>query len=145
MERVESALRQLYNCGNLQAHPDTTDVSTVENFFRPRSLCQLTVEGDAAERSVAFYEYLIAGELTAAALGDLRELLGELEVLANSSEPGSGKVHRTLTKQLQWMEKGMLNVVGDFQRIWRKAVGQLDSVATFPGPVATMVESEVNL
>ncbi len=47
---VEAALAQLRDWGNLEAHPDTADVATVEEFYRPRYLFQLTPEGEAAER-----------------------------------------------------------------------------------------------
>ena len=47
---IEGALEQLCQWGNLEKHADTTDVSTVEDFYRPRYLYQLTIEGEAAER-----------------------------------------------------------------------------------------------
>ena len=98
LERVEAALRQLCEWGNVEAHPDTTDVATVEDFYRPRYLYQLTPAGEAAERSIALYEEALSqkGELQTAALNDLLEILGELQVLAESPELDPGKVHRTL-------------------------------------------------
>lgn len=82
---LDSALSQLCEWGNLDAHRDTADVVTVEEFYRPRFLYQLTAEGEAAERALAvFFETLKQpGELQAAALGDIRQYLGEL---ANSPE-----------------------------------------------------------
>ncbi|MGH7346768.1 MAG: DUF2397 family protein, partial [Candidatus Rokuibacteriota bacterium] len=70
---VESALASLRDWGNLEAHPDTADVATVEEFYRPRYLFQLTPEGEAAERALAAYEEALAqrGELQSAALGDI--------------------------------------------------------------------------
>ena len=44
LEAVEAALAQLCDWGNLDAHPDTADVATVEEFYRPRYLYQLTPE-----------------------------------------------------------------------------------------------------
>jgi uncharacterized protein (TIGR02677 family) len=95
---VESALASLCDWGNLEAHPDTADVATVEEFYRPRYLFQLTPEGEAAERALATYEEALAqrGELQSAALSDIRSLLGELAALAETPEADEPKVHRAL-------------------------------------------------
>jgi len=95
---VESALVSLREWGNLEAHPDTADVATVEEFYRPRYLFQLSPEGEAAERALTAYEAALAqrGELQSAALGDIRSLLGELAALAETPAPDEAKVHRTL-------------------------------------------------
>lgn len=95
---VEAALVQLCDWGNLEAHPDTADVSTVEEFYRPRYLFQLTPEGEAAERALAVYEESLRqrGELQAAALGDIRTLLGELAELGEAADVDEGKAHRAL-------------------------------------------------
>jgi uncharacterized protein (TIGR02677 family) len=95
---VESALGSLREWGNLEAHPDTADVATVEEFYRPRYLFQLTPEGEAAERALAVYEDTLRqrGELQTAALGDIRALLAELAALAETPEPDEARVHRTL-------------------------------------------------
>lgn len=96
---TEAALGQLRDWGNLEAHPDTADVSTVEEFYRPRYLFQLTPQGEAAERALAVYEDTLRqrGELQSAALGDIRTLLGELAELANASDVDEGKAHRALS------------------------------------------------
>ncbi|MGH9183749.1 MAG: TIGR02677 family protein [Acidimicrobiales bacterium] len=95
---VDAALAQLRDWGNLDADQDTAEVATVEEFYRPRFLYQLTAAGEAAERAVALYEEAVAqpGELQAAALTDIRELLGELALTAAGPDPDPGKVHRTL-------------------------------------------------
>jgi uncharacterized protein (TIGR02677 family) len=95
---VEAALASLREWGNLEAHPDTADVATVEEFYRPRYLFQLTPEGEAAERALAAYEAALGqrGELQSAALSDIRSLLGELAALGGTPEPDEAKVHRTL-------------------------------------------------
>jgi uncharacterized protein (TIGR02677 family) len=95
---VEAALASLREWGNLEAHPDTADVATVEEFYRPRYLFQLTPEGEAAERALAAYEAALAqrGELQSAALSDIVSLLGELAALGETPEPDEAKVHRTL-------------------------------------------------
>jgi uncharacterized protein (TIGR02677 family) len=96
---VEAALGQLREWGNLEAHPDTADVATVEEFYRPRYLFQLTAEGEAAERALAVYEETLRqrGELQSAALSDIRTLLGELGDLAGAPEVDEAKAHRALT------------------------------------------------
>lgn len=95
---VDAALGQLREWGNLEAHPDTADVETVEEFYRPRYLYQLTPEGEAAERAIAVYHEAIQqrGELQVAALSDISALLGELAELAEAADPDDGKAHRTL-------------------------------------------------
>jgi uncharacterized protein (TIGR02677 family) len=95
---LEAALAQLCEWRNLEAHRDTQDVATVEEFYRPRFLYQLAAEGEAAERALAvFFESLQEpGELQATALADIRDYLGELEKLAMDSAPDEGVAHRVL-------------------------------------------------
>lgn len=89
-------LSQLVEWGNLRADPDTSRVTTVEDFLRARYLYSLTREGEAAERALAAYDEALGrrGELQAVALADVRELLGELATLDPTDR---GKVHRSLT------------------------------------------------
>jgi uncharacterized protein (TIGR02677 family) len=95
---LTAALEQLCEWGNLDAHPDTADVATVEDFYRRRFLYQITPAGEAAERAVAHFEQTLGrpGELQAAALDDIRTLLGELEQLAAAATPDGAKTHRVL-------------------------------------------------
>ena len=97
-DEVESALLQLCDWGNLEKHVDTSDVATIEDFYHPRHLFQLTGAGEAAERAVQTFEEAIQkpGELQTAALGDIRMYLGELERLATEEKPDEAKVHQTL-------------------------------------------------
>lgn len=98
LEEVEAALRQLCEWGNLASHPDTAEVATIEEFYRPRYLFQLTKPGEAAEAAVAIYakEILQSGELQAAALNDICDGLAELLQLARTDPLDGTKVHRTL-------------------------------------------------
>lgn len=98
-DEVETCLLQLCVWGNLRKDSDTAEVTTVEEFYRTRYLYQLTVEGEAAERALRTYHDALAesGELQAAALGDIRELLGELADLAEAGDVDDGQVHRILT------------------------------------------------
>ncbi|MEY2520557.1 MAG: hypothetical protein QOF24_2316 [Verrucomicrobiota bacterium] len=95
---VEAALAQLCEWGNLEAHRDTADVATVEEFYRPRFLYQLTAGGEAAERALAvFYETLEQpGELQTAALEDILRYLGELEKISEDPLADEGVVHHAL-------------------------------------------------
>ncbi len=95
---LDGALHQLCAWGNLASHADTADVATAEEFYRQRLLYQITTAGEAAEHAVATYHSSLAqqGELQAAALSDIRALLGELEQMAGEDRPDQGKVHRTL-------------------------------------------------
>ncbi len=95
---LDSALLQLCEWGNLRRTQDT-DVRTVEEFYRPRYLYQLTREGEAAERAVRTYEESIVhpGELQTAALGVIREQLQSLLTQAHSAEMDVKKIHLTLS------------------------------------------------
>jgi uncharacterized protein (TIGR02677 family) len=95
---VAAALGQLVAWGNLEAHPDTADVSTVEEFYRPRHLFQLTPAGEAAERAVALFEQALRerGELQAVALADIRISLEELVQVVGADPVDEGKAHRAL-------------------------------------------------
>jgi len=91
-------LEQLCEWGNLQAFQDTADVATVEEFYRPRFIYQLTAEGEGAERAIGVYWDIIhkPGELQAAALSDIRNLLHQVLELATAERPDESKVHLTL-------------------------------------------------
>jgi len=95
---VGDALAQLVEWGNLEAHPDTADVATVEEFYRPRHLYQLTPAGEAVERALEVFDAGVRakGELQAVALGDIRLLLDELLALAIADPLDEGKAHLTL-------------------------------------------------
>ncbi len=102
-EACEAALKQLEEWGNLRTDADTSDVATVEDFYRERRLYQLSREGEAAERAIELYESAIhePGELQAAALDDIREYLGQLDRLACDETVDEDKAFQTL-EQLRW-------------------------------------------
>lgn len=97
-EDLEIALRQLCDWGNVEAHPDTADATTLEEFLRPRFLYQLTRAGEAAEDAIRHYEVALArsAQLQTAALADVRSLVAELSLFSEEAEPDEGKVHRAL-------------------------------------------------
>jgi uncharacterized protein (TIGR02677 family) len=96
---VENALIQLCDWGNLRRTQDTSDVRTVEEFYRPRYLYQLTRKGEAAERAVRAYEenILKPGELQTAALSVIRDQLQALLAFGSGPEADGGKIHFTLS------------------------------------------------
>lgn len=98
INELESALVQLCDWGNLKRTQDTSDVRTVEEFYRPRYLYQLTREGEAAELAVRAYEenILRPGELQTAALSVICDQLQVLLNLANAPELDAAKVHFAL-------------------------------------------------
>lgn len=95
---IEVALAQFCDWGNLRMTQDTSDVRTVEEFYRPRYLHQLTREGEAVERAVRAYEenVLRPGELQTAALDVIGDQLQSLLVYGQAPELDAGKIHFTL-------------------------------------------------
>lgn len=93
-----SALTQLCEWGNLRADPDTSRVTTVEEFHRARFLYQLTREGEAAEAALVVYDSTLGrrGSLQSVALVDIVTHLRALLVLAQESEPDEVRVHLSL-------------------------------------------------
>lgn len=91
-------LAQLTDWGNVRTDPDTAEVASVEEFYRPRHLYQLTSAGEAAERAVRHFEQALVqpGALQTAALRDIRVLLVELAALTAADEPDAAKAHRSL-------------------------------------------------
>ncbi|WP_437606039.1 TIGR02677 family protein [Sorangium sp. So ce834] len=96
---VEASLQKLCEWGNLQSHLDTADVATVEEFYRPRFLYQLTPQGEAVERAVGAYVEALAqrGELKAAALDDIRTLLESVARMLAGPELDDSAVHLALS------------------------------------------------
>ena len=97
-DEVTVLLSQLTGWGNVRTDPDTAEVASVEEFYRPRHLYQLTPEGEAAERAIRHFEQALVqpGALQTAALRDIRALLVELAALTVDDEPDAAKAHRAL-------------------------------------------------
>lgn len=107
VDDIPALLDQLVAWGNLVATRDTADVATVEEFYRPRYLYQLTAEGEAAEHALsAFHEHLLKpGELQTTALRDIVTLLDEIEGLLEPSEPDADKLFLAFTQLVQRFEQ----------------------------------------
>lgn len=95
---VTDALTRLVEWGNLRADPDTSRVTTVEDFHRARFLYQLTRAGEAAEEALARYDEALGrrGALQAIALADIATQLNALLELAGRPDPDPAKVHLLL-------------------------------------------------
>jgi uncharacterized protein (TIGR02677 family) len=120
-DTIDVELSQLCDWGNLEARPDTSDVSTVDDFLRRRYLYQLTVSGEAAEHAIQTYEEAILqpGELQSAALSDIRDLLSELASLATNETLDDAKIHRiliTLTTRFEELTRRAQSFMGGLQR-----------------------------
>nr|QEO75055.1 hypothetical protein [uncultured bacterium] len=98
LNAVSDALDKLKGWGNLRADPDTSRVTTVEDFHRARFLFQLTPEGEAAEQALATFDEALGrrGALQAVALTDIVTQLHALLELARLREPDAAKVHLLL-------------------------------------------------
>jgi len=94
IDTVADALSQLVEWGNLRADPDTSRVTTVEDFHRARFLYQLTRPGEAAERALAVYDEQLGrrGALQAVALADIATQLRALRELAVQAQPDPASV-----------------------------------------------------
>jgi uncharacterized protein (TIGR02677 family) len=105
---VASALGSLEEWGNLRADPDTSRVTTVDDFYRTRYLYQFTREGEAAERALEEYDRTLGqrGELQSVALEDIRVRLHALRREAEAREPDAAVVHG-LMRELAGLFDGM--------------------------------------
>src|SRR5262245_55027807 len=97
---IESALEQLCEWGNLQTRPDTTDISTVEDFYKQRYVFHITNQGEAAERALELFQSTSdrKGDLQTHALTDIRDRLLELKELARQVESVPAQIHGSLLK-----------------------------------------------
>lgn len=95
---VTDALSKLTDWGNLRADPDTSRVTTVEDFHRARFLFQLTHAGEAAEQALAAFDEALGrrGALQAVALTDIVVQLRALLELAVQDAPDPAKAHLLL-------------------------------------------------
>jgi uncharacterized protein (TIGR02677 family) len=100
---VAAALKALEDWGNLRADPDTSRVTSVEDFHRARFLYQLTHAGETVERAIGVFDEQLGrrGALQAVALRDIAAGLHELALLADEAEPDIGRAALTLRDLVQ--------------------------------------------
>jgi uncharacterized protein (TIGR02677 family) len=95
---VAHALESLEAWGNLRSDPDTSRVTTVDDFYRTRYLYQFTREGEAAERALEEYDRALGqrGELQSVALEDIRVRLHALRREGEAQDPDAAVAHGLL-------------------------------------------------
>lgn len=98
LDEIRSGLDSLTEWGNLEAHPDTGRVTTVEDFNRKRFLYQMSERGEAAEQGLAIYAQALErrGALQSVALQDIRERLMALQTLLGEDPDDPAKLHSLL-------------------------------------------------
>ncbi|MEY4577116.1 MAG: hypothetical protein RL701_1819 [Pseudomonadota bacterium] len=98
LEQVQQALSQLAEWGNLHAQPDTSRVSSLEDFYRARFLYRLSAEGEAVESGMSAFAAALArrAELQSVALEDILSRLLGLRTLARAEPLDAAKVHESL-------------------------------------------------
>jgi len=120
-EEIDSALSQLTEWGNLEAFPDTADVTTVEDFYKQRYFFQLTSEGEAVQRALDSFEARSDSviELRRRDLTEIRNVLRQLSRLSRAAELDSDEVHRhllTLQHRFESLVGSAQKFMGELQR-----------------------------
>jgi len=120
-EAVTGALAQLVQWGNLRADPDTSRVTSVEDFHRARYLYQLTPAGEAVERSLQVFDEQLGrrGALQAVALEDIAEGLSALGTLAAHPDPDPATASlllRNLVQRCSDLAENAQAFMGSLQR-----------------------------
>lgn len=118
---IADALSQLVDWGNLRADPDTSRVTSVEDFHRARFLYQLTHAGEAAERSLAAFDEQLGrrGTLQAVALEDIATGLRALHELTHEPDPDAGRTGlllRDLVRRCADLAENAQAFMGSLQR-----------------------------
>jgi uncharacterized protein (TIGR02677 family) len=126
-DAVEDALTSLVAWGNLRADPDTSRVTTVEDFYRPRYLYQLTRHGEAAELALEAYDAALGrrGELQSVALEDIRLRLRSLLPHAEAAEPDAAVVH-SLLRELTGLLDGLAANASAFMNSLQRTIDLQD-------------------
>jgi uncharacterized protein (TIGR02677 family) len=98
LDEIQQALTQLAEWGNLEAQPDTTRVSSIEDFYRARFLYRLSLGGEAVEAALVTFAQTLSrqSELQTVALEDIFTQLNALVALAAEPTPDEAKVHGAL-------------------------------------------------
>lgn len=114
LEEVQLGLTQLTLWGNLQAQPDTTRVSTVEDFYRKRLLYRLSAGGEAVEAALQVFIATLGrrAQLQSVALEDIRARLLTLLALSDEQPPDAAKIHEGLRDLMHVFEGLAANAEG---------------------------------
>lgn len=97
-QEIESALALLCEWGNLQTRPDTSGVCTVEDFYNPRQIFQITRQGEAFENAMSFYDANSERDrpVQDGGMADIRFVAQELKQLSQQLERNAAQIHRHL-------------------------------------------------
>src|SRR5262245_16891435 len=141
-EEIDSALSQLTEWGNLEAFPDTADVTTVEDFYKQRYFFQLTSEGEAAQRALDSFEARsdCVVELRRRDLTDIRNVLRQLSRLLRAAELDSDEIHR----QLLTLQHRFESLVGSAQKFMGELQRKIDQQRIDDGDSITGKQRVIN-
>jgi len=146
---IETALSKLCEWGHLQTHPDTSEVTTVEDFYKARYVIQITSQGEAAERAIELFQSSATekGELQNNAVADILDLLRELKQISEEQTPDPGRTHRNLIlldhRFEQLAGRAQLFMSG-LQRKIDLRVGELDQFASYTQRLIEHIEQFVS-
>jgi uncharacterized protein (TIGR02677 family) len=124
---VAHAMESLETWGNLRADPDTSRVTTVDDFYRTRYLYQFTREGEAAERALEEYDRALGqrGELQSVALEDIRVRLHALRQEGEAADPDAAVMHGLL-RELAALFDGMAANASAFMSSLQRSIDLQD-------------------
>jgi len=97
---IDAALMQLCEWGNLEALQATTESQSLEDFFSPGYVFQITLQGEAVERALNSFDLASQGnrdwDKDCTALEDVCSLAQELRELLQGREPDRGNLRRSI-------------------------------------------------
>lgn len=105
-DELQAALTQLVAWGNLEAQPDISRVTSLEDYYRARLLYRLSAGGEAVESALADFSRLMQrrAELQSVALEDIVHRLQALASLLDAGSNDLPKLHETLRDLVQVFE-----------------------------------------
>lgn len=144
-EALAEALGRLVDWGNLRADPDTSRVTTVEDFHRARYLYQLTHAGEAAERALGVYEEQLGrrGALQAVALADIATQLRALRELTAETDPDPARVAlllRGLVDRFEDLASNAQAFMGSLRRTIELHDADLDAFRAYKDQLVNYLE-----
>jgi len=144
-DALSEALERLVDWGNLRADPDTSRVTTVEDFHRARYLYQLTHAGEAAERALGVYEEQLGrrGALQAVALADIATQLRALRRLAGEADPdpaGLSLLLRGLVERSEDLASNAQAFMGSLRRTIELHDADLDAFRAYKDQLVNYLE-----
>jgi uncharacterized protein (TIGR02677 family) len=139
---IDTAVEQLCAWGNLATRPDTSDVRSVEDFYKARYIIQLTDQGEAAERALHVFQNTShrEGELQSTALVEIRQLLRELKILSMDAPANTGLIQRNLFALQRCREDLTSRAQSFMASVQRKIDLKLSQADQFAASIERLVE-----